>query len=145
MDAVNIYKLSEMSAEQKRFVLKRAETDISEHMKIATEVAYDIRDNGDEAVLKYTEKFDRVKLTKERIRVTEEEFEIAKKRLDKDVYEAIEYAYGNIKKFHEEQMPEKMWFTDVDDGIMAGEKTTPIVDVCLYVPRGKGSFPWNLH
>ena len=62
MDAVNIYKLSEMSAEQKRFVLKRAETDISEHMKIATEVAYDIRDNGDDAVLKYTEKFDRVKL-----------------------------------------------------------------------------------
>ena len=29
----------------------------------------------------------------------------------------------------------------IDDGLMVGEKTTPIVDVCLYVPRGKGSFP----
>ena len=29
----------------------------------------------------------------------------------------------------------------VDDGLMVGEKTTPIVDVCLYVPHGKGSFP----
>lgn len=34
-----------------------------------------------------------------------------------------------------------MWFTNVDEGLMVGEKTTPIVDVCLYVPRGKGSFP----
>ena len=34
-----------------------------------------------------------------------------------------------------------MWFTMVDDGLMVGEKTTPIVDVCLYVPHGKGSFP----
>jgi histidinol dehydrogenase len=38
-------------------------------------------------------------------------------------------------------MPEEMWFTEVDKGLMVGEKTTPIVDVCLYVPRGKGSFP----
>ena len=34
-----------------------------------------------------------------------------------------------------------MWFTNVDKGLMVGEKTTPIVDVCLYVPGGKGSFP----
>ena len=34
-----------------------------------------------------------------------------------------------------------MWFTEVDKGLLVGEKTTPIVDVCLYVPRGKGSFP----
>lgn len=138
---MNIYKLSEISEEQKKFILKRAETDITEHMKIASEVAFDIKENGDDAVVKYTERFDRVSLKKENIKVTEEEFEIAEKRLDKEVYDAIAYAYGNIKKFHEEQMPEKMWFTNVDDGIMAGEKTTSIVDVCLYVPRGKGSFP----
>ena len=35
----------------------------------------------------------------------------------------------------------KLWFTEVDKGLLVGEKTTPIVDVCLYVPRGKGSFP----
>ncbi len=38
-------------------------------------------------------------------------------------------------------MPEELWFTNVDKGLMVGEKTTPIVDVCLYVPCGKGSFP----
>ncbi len=54
--------------------------------------------------------------------------------------EAIEYAAKNIRNFHEKQMPEEMWFTEVDKGLLVGEKTTPIVDVCLYVPR-KGSFP----
>ena len=53
----------------------------------------------------------------------------------------IEYAAKNIRDFHEKQMPEEMWFTEVDKGLLVGEKTTPIVDVCLYVPRGKGSFP----
>lgn len=138
---MNIYKLSEMSDEKKNFIMKRAEIDISEHMKLAREVSDDIRRRGDEAVLEYTEKFDRVKLSKDAIKVKAEEIEEGYKRLDDKTREAIEYAAKNIHDFHEKQLPEEMWFTEVDKGLMVGEKTTPIVDVCLYVPRGKGSFP----
>ena len=138
---MNIYKLSEMSEERKNFIMKRAEIDISEHMKLAREVSDDIRRRGDEAVLEYTEKFDRVKLSKDAIKVKAEEIEEGYKRLDDKTREAIEYAAKNIHDFHEKQLPEEMWFTEVDKGLMVGEKTTPIVDVCLYVPRGKGSFP----
>ena len=60
---MNIYKLSEMTDEQKNFVLKRAEHDISEQMQLAKEVSDDIRVRGDAAVLEYTAKFDRVELT----------------------------------------------------------------------------------
>lgn len=137
----NIYKLSEMTKEQYDFVMKRAELDITEQMKIAKEVSDDIRDRGDEAVLEYTAKFDRVQLTADKMKVTEEEIEAGYNRLDNETREAIEYAYKNIYDFHEKQLPEEMWFTMVDDGLMVGEKTTPIVDVCLYVPHGKGSFP----
>ncbi len=129
------------SAEEKSFVMKRAELDISEQMKLAIDVSNDIRDNGDEAVLKYTEKFDRVKLTKDKIKVTPEEIDAGYARLDPKTRDSIAYAAKNIRDFHEKQMPEEMWFTNVDKGLMVGEKTTPIVDVCLYVPRGKGSFP----
>lgn len=138
---MNIYKLSELSEEKKDFILKRAELDISEQMKLAKEVSDDIRTRGDEAVLEYTEKFDRVKLTQDKIKVRPEEIEAGYARLDKETREAIEYAAKNIHDFHEKQLPEEMWFTEVDNGLMVGEKTTPIVDVCLYVPRGKGSFP----
>ena len=138
---MNIYKLSELSEEKKNFIMKRAETDISEHMKLAKEVSDDIRVRGDEAVLEYTSKFDRVTLTQDRIKVRSEEIEAGYARLDIETREAIEYAAKNIRNFHEKQMPEEMWFTEVDKGLLVGEKTTPIVDVCLYVPRGKGSFP----
>lgn len=137
----NIYKLSEMSKEKYDFIMKRAELDITEQMKIAKEVSDDIKLRGDEAVLEYTAKFDKVQLTKESMKVTPEEIETGYQRLDKETREAIEYAYKNIYDFHEKQLPEEMWFTMVDDGLMVGEKTTPIVDVCLYVPHGKGSFP----
>ena len=137
----NIYELDKMTKEQYDFILKRAELDISEQMKIAKEVSDDIRDRGDEAVLEYTAKFDRVELTADKMKVTAEEIEAGYNRLDKETREAIEYAYKNIYDFHEKQLPEEMWFTMVDDGLMVGEKTTPIVDVCLYVPHGKGSFP----
>ena len=138
---MNIYKLSEMTQEEKTKIMKRAETDITEQMKIAKEISDEVRDFGDAAVLKYTEKFDHVSLTQDRIKVTAEEIETAYNRLDKETREAIEYAYKNIYDFHEKQLPEEMWFTNVDKGLMVGEKTTPIVDVCLYVPGGKGSFP----
>ena len=131
----------DLSAEEKSFVLKRAELDISEQMKLAIDVSNDIRDNGDAAVLKYTEKFDRVTLTQDKIKVTAEEIEAGYARLDPKVRDSIAYAAKNIRDFHSKQMPEEMWFTNVDKGLMVGEKTTPIVDVCLYVPRGKGSFP----
>lgn len=138
---MNIYKLNEMTAEKKAYILKRAETDISEQMQLAKEVSDDIRARGDKAVLEYTSKFDRVDLTADRMKVKPEEIEDGYKRLDTETREAIEYAARNIRDFHKKQMPEEMWFTEVDKGLLVGEKTTPIVDVCLYVPRGKGSFP----
>lgn len=137
----NIYKLSEMTSEQYNFVMRRAESDITEQMKIAKEVSDDIKARGDAAVLEYTAKFDRVQLTAAQMKVSPEEIEEGYKNCKAETREAIEYAYKNIHDFHSKQMPEEMWFTMVDDGLMVGEKTTPIVDVCLYVPHGKGSFP----
>ncbi|MBZ4646535.1 MAG: histidinol dehydrogenase [Petroclostridium sp.] len=138
---MNIYKLKELSKEKKNFILRRAEIDITEHMKLALEVSERIRKEGDSAVLEYTEKFDRVKLTRDTIKVKPEEIEQGYQRLDGKIRETIAYAAKNIRDFHEKQLPEEMWFTNVDKGLMVGEKVTPIVDVCLYVPRGKGSFP----
>lgn len=137
----NIYELDKMTKEQYDFIMKRAELDITEQMKVAKEVSDDIKARGDEAVLEYTAKFDHVQLTADQMKVTEEEIEAGYNRLDAETREAIEYAYKNIYDFHEKQLPEEMWFTMVDNGLMVGEKTTPIVDVCLYVPHGKGSFP----
>jgi len=138
---MKIRVLKDMTQEEKEFVIKRAEQDISRQMELAREIAADIKAHGDEAVLQYTAKFDGVTLKKETLRVTAEEIEAGYNRLDAETRDAIAYAAKNIRNFHEKQMPEELWFTNVDAGLMVGEKTTPITDVCLYVPRGKGSFP----
>lgn len=138
---MNIFNLNEMTAEEKSKIMKRAETDITSHMILAKEVSDDVKANGDVALVKYTAMYDKVTLAQNKIKVTEQEIEDGYNRLDPKVRGAIEYAAKNIKNFHEKQLPEEMWFTEVDKGLMVGEKTTPIVDVCLYVPRGKGSFP----
>ena len=54
---------------------------------------------------------------------------------------AIEYGIENIRRFHAEQMPERMWLDEVRPGAFAGDRFTAIPSVACYVPRGKGSFP----
>ena len=68
----NIYKWDETPADKKEFIMRRAELDITEQMKVAKEVSDDIRARGDEAVLEYTAKFDKVTLTSESMKVTPE-------------------------------------------------------------------------
>lgn len=97
-----------------------------------------VRGRGDEALVEYTEKFD--KLTLESIRVSEEEFAEAKALVAPDFIRAIQKAHQNIKDFHEQQN-EKSWFTTKENGIMLGQKVTPLDSVGIYVPGGKAAYP----
>ncbi|MGI5876524.1 MAG: histidinol dehydrogenase [Dethiobacteria bacterium] len=138
---VKVYRLSQITPGELKTLLNRAEKDVTLHESLAAEVIEGVRKGGDKALLYYTEKFDGVTMTQEQLRVTVEEMEAAFHKIDKVTREALLYAAANIKSFHEGQLPQEMWFKEIDNGILAGEKVTPISDVCLYVPRGKGSFP----
>jgi histidinol dehydrogenase len=96
---------------------------------------------GDAALVEFTRKFDAPNYTADQIRATPEDFTSARREVSQEVIDAIQEAHDNIRRFHEEQMPEPMWFMEIKPGIMAGEKITPVASAGLYVPRGKGSFP----
>jgi len=138
---IHFYELSSMGADERTRLLRRAETQIDELIERVRPILQDVRLRGDEALLEYTERFDRVQLTADRLRVSRAEIEQAHQELDLSVREAIEQAIGNVRAFHERQMPHEQWFTEVSPGVVAGEKITPISSVGLYVPRGKGAFP----
>ena len=138
---MNRYYWSQMDSLAKERLLKRAERDISEYLSVAQEIIDRVKAEGDQGVFFYTEKFDKAVLTRENLRVTKEEIIEGYQRVDQEFKEALELAAENIKKFHEKQMPQRFWFTETQPGIMVGEQTNPISDVCIYVPRGKGSFP----
>jgi len=100
-----------------------------------------VRKDGDAALVEYTRKFDAPNYTADHIKARPEDFAAAREAVGREVIAAIQHAHDNIRRFHEEQMPEPMWFMEVEPGIMAGEKITPVASAGLYVPRGKGSFP----
>ncbi len=138
---MRVYELNKLSQEQKAKLFRRAESDIEELTGVVQPIIDDVRCKGDQALAEYTLKFDRVELQPDQFKVTTHEFETAYNLINPALHEAITVSYANIKKFHEKQMPVETWFTEVCPGVTAGEKTTPITSVGLYVPRGKGSFP----
>lgn len=138
---LKIRKLDELTDAEKRQLYHRAESDISGLRETVRPIIDDVRTRGDRAVLAYAEKFDGVKMTRARLRVTKDEFEAAHKVVKKSVRAAIEKAARNVRIYHSRQMPDALVMTEVEPGVYAGEKITPVASCGLYVPRGKGSFP----
>ncbi|MDZ4671608.1 MAG: histidinol dehydrogenase [Phototrophicales bacterium] len=138
---IQFRKWKDVSSEDRAKVMRRAEQDISELIPTAQEVIDRVRTEGDAGVVHYARKFDAPNFSADMLKATSEDFANARAQISAEVIFAIQQAHANIKKFHEEQMPEAMWFTEIQPGIMAGEKITPVTSVALYVPRGKGAFP----
>lgn len=138
---VQFLELAKLSNEDKARLLRRAEKDIRDLFPLAQEVIDQVRARGDEALVEFARRFDAPNFQASMIRAAPEDFAAAHSAVAPEVVEAIEKAHANIHKFHEEQLPEPMWFTQIQPGIMAGEKVTPVTSAALYVPRGKGAFP----
>ncbi len=136
-----ILKLAQLSPEELTKLKKRAELDIEQALSIAKEAIDNIKQNGDTGVVEYVRKFDYADATIENIKVTDAEFAAAEKAIDPELRDAIAHAFANIKEVHERQMPEEIQLAEIDKGVFAGEKVTPIASAGLYVPRGKGAFP----
>lgn len=138
---IQFWELDKLSSDQLATIMRRAEKDISDLYPLAQEVINRVRADGDSAVVEYARKFDAAGFEASMLRATRADFERAYQQVEPEVIDAIKQAHENIRRFHEEQMPEQMWFTEVQPGIMAGEKVSPVPIVGLYVPRGKGAFP----
>lgn len=138
---IHFYELSTMDTAQRARLLRRAEIQIDELVERVRPIVEAVRDRGDEALIEFTGRFDRVQLDVDQLCVSRAEIEQAHSQLDSSVRAALEHAIHNIRTFHQRQLPHEQWFTQVAPGVIAGEKITPISSVGLYVPRGKGAFP----
>lgn len=97
-----------------------------------------VRNNRDDALFHYAEKFDNIKLAD--LIVSEKEINEAYNLVTDEFKKAITEATKNITEFHDAQK-EKSWFFDRNDNIMLGQKVTPIDKVGVYVPGGKAAYP----
>jgi histidinol dehydrogenase len=100
----------------------------------------DVRARGDEALLDYTARFDRLDLTADQLRITPAEIEAALTHVSPEETTALDLAATRIEAFHRAQMPEDLRLTDAA-GLTLGMRWTPLDAVGLYVPGGKAAYP----
>ena len=101
----------------------------------------DVQEEGDSALIRYTEQFDGAKLQITNIEVTKEEIDEAVNKLDDKLLRHLEIAAKNIRTFHTAQMPQSTWFIEIAPGIELGQKVTPLGSVGAYIPGGRASYP----
>ena len=107
---------------------------------VVADIIADVRARGDAAVIALTERFDRVALTPQTLRITPEEVQAAVATVDGADRAALELAASRIREYHARQMPEDAQWTD-DVGATLGWRWTAVSAAGLYVPGGLASYP----
>ncbi len=105
---------------------------------VVSEIIANVRKNGDNALRFYSEKFDGCRLSA--LEVSEEEFQEALDAVAPDFLELLHSAAANIRAFHENQVRKSFVLTQ-ENGVVMGQKLTPIEKVGIYVPGGTAAYP----
>jgi histidinol dehydrogenase len=105
------------------------------------EIVEDVRDHGDAAVSRALKRFDGCEVAPDRLRISDEEFDEAESSISPEMLAAARHAIRNLRAFNEYATREREWRTEIEPGLVVGEKLTPIASAGLFVPSGKGSFP----
>ena len=121
-------------------LLKRSPDSYGEYEERVAAILKQVKEKGDEALFAYTEQFDHAHLTKETVRVSEEEIAEAYEKTDEKLIGVIRKALENIRSYHEKQK-QYSWFDSKPDGTLLGQKVTPLKRVGVYVPGGKAVYP----
>src|SRR5579872_1360639 len=133
------------TAEFKRFleaiIARRCGDDDGSRVDAAVAaIIADVRKRGDGALIDYTERFDRVKLTPKTLRVSPKELRDALKQLPKEDRRALELAARRIAAFHKKTVEKPFSYTD-SAGMRLGQMVRPLDRAGFYVPGGMGAYP----
>lgn len=119
-------------------LLRSVEQANADYLTTVREVIADVRQNGDQALLRYTEKWDGAKLAS--LKVSKEEMEEAYANFDRQLVDDLEEAAANIRAFHTAQVRSQIDFPLAKNSYIQ-YKTSPLDAVGLYVPGGTAAYP----
>ena len=117
-----------------RTLAMRSTDSFAKQQAAVDEIVRYVRERGDASVFEYTEKFDGVTMSPDNLWVTKEEIDAAYAAIDPELLAVIRESAANIRDFHMRQR-RNSWF-DTKDGIVLGQRVTPIAKVGVYVPGG---------
>ena len=99
-----------------------------------------VRKEGDAAVIELTERFDRIALSAEALRIPQSAFDDAEGQVPAETRRALEIAVERIADFHARQRPDDLSYRDAE-GNLLGYRWTPVDAAGLYVPGGTAAYP----
>ena len=109
-------------------------------IRVVTSIIDDVRTRGDQALIDYTARFDKIELKQSELRITENELRRFAENIDERVLGALREAIRNVRKFHERQL-EESWTITPAEGIQLGQRITPLERVGVYIPGGTAAYP----
>ncbi|WP_035589256.1 histidinol dehydrogenase [Hippea jasoniae] len=119
--------------------IKNRQQGFDRYLKDVLTIVNDVKEMGDEALCKYTSRFDNFEATKDNIKVKEEEIETASKEISNEDKEIINCAKERIERFHKAFLPKSCFIEE--DGAILGNRITPVKKCGLYIPGGKAAYP----
>ncbi len=128
-------------SEQFSAILTRGEETSLQVTEVVRGIIRDIRASGDDALLEYTNRFDRLGLNDAAaLEVTAAEIDAAVAAVPAENLAALHLACQRVARFHEKQK-QQTWLSTEEPDILLGQKVTPLNRVGIYVPGGKASYP----
>ena len=140
MDKLKVLRTTDSDFEKKFLnILFRREEVSAEIEKVVKDILRDVKENGDEAIFRYTEKFDQTKLDSASILVSSEEIKKGYDKLSKEEVDALRLAAVRIEKFHQKEINPITIKGEKEEYL--AEIVRPLNTVGLYVPGGKAAYP----
>ena len=143
MSPFPVYRNEELVGEARAELMARStaavfDPDLNDAVRAIVE---DVRDNGDEAVLRALGRHDGVRCPPDRLRIEAEEIAAAATSIPHELATAIRTGIANIRRYNEHILESASWSAELEAGVVLGEQARPIASAGLFVPSGKGSFP----
>ncbi|HYA20868.1 MAG TPA: histidinol dehydrogenase, partial [Burkholderiales bacterium] len=109
--------------------------------KAVAKILAELRSRGDEALLKYTRRFDKLKVkTARELELPQQRLKQALRALSQAQCDALQQAAERIRSYHVKQIAQSWSYRDAD-GTLLGQQVTPLERVGMYVPGGKAAYP----
>ena len=138
MRIIDLNKSTKSSLLEK--LLKRSPASFEEQEQTVGRIIEDVKKRGDQALFDYTLKFDQCRISRETIRVTDQEIEEAYKQVDPEFVSVMKRSACNITKFHQKQL-HNSWIATEENGTVLGLRILPLAVSGVYVPGGKAAYP----
>ena len=122
----------------KEYLMSRTQDLSTDVLVTVSNIIQDVKENKDEACLKYTQQFDKVSL--DTMEVSQEEWDAQILKCDDSFVEAMKLAKENIEDFHKLQK-QNGYLLQKEKGIYLGQRVLPLEAVGIYVPGGRAQYP----